>query len=311
MSRVITVSYSELNTAQDCLKKHEWAYKERWSADETSAALRRGTAWHLIMAEHFGAIMADQQAKKRAGLLWIPTQELIETIADRVEAVIRAAHEEDRDLLEWMYEGHLTSFGLDSQWQIRAVEHEAVCWLPTERGTRSRFKLKMVIDLVVFDRSSRQLFLVDHKSGKDLPTRRALDLDDQFGLYTWGMRQLGRRVLGSIHSAARTQMNKDRDAQTLESRFSRTMLTRTDGELDSIALDAYRRARYAWSIPVGAAPRSTDTDRCKWKCSYLEICLLDRKGVPASTLWGRMGFRQEARDRAGTDAMGRLDSGSD
>src|SRR5690606_17496323 len=123
-------------------------------------------------------------------------------------------------------------------------------------------------DLIVRERSTGNIWILDHKSGRDLPKDKELDLDDQFGLYTWGLRQLGRRVHGSIHSAARTHRNKDqtRHPQPLHERFARKQIYRTDRELDMLALEAYRLLRLAYSIPIGEAPRSPNPDTCRWRC---------------------------------------------
>lgn len=102
--------------------------------------------------------------------------------------------------------------------------------------------------------------VMTHNSGKDLPTNKELDIDDQFGLYTWGCRQLGAPVFGAYYNAARTYQHKEE--RPLEERFSRTRLYRTDRELDTIAHEAFLTARTAYNYESGDAPRAPDTDRC-------------------------------------------------
>lgn len=279
MASTITVSWSEIDSFRQCPLKHELSYKERWVSGTTSEALSRGTDWHTILAAHYNLIRAKQHSES----------------FDRWEKELRAAlavEGDQGDLLRWMYEGYIEMWGTDPDWEVLAVEHAAEVWLPTPNGGRSRFKLKMKADLVVRDKVTHKVWLVDHKSHKNLPNRRMLELDDQFGLYTWGLRQLGNKVFGFYHSAARTQRNKDPESQTLESRFARTPDYRTDAELDLIALDAYRTVRRAYAIPVGEAERATNPETCRWKCDYVQPCLGSRKGIDLRRYLKDAGFAQ-------------------
>lgn len=202
-------------------------------------------------------------------------------------------HPEYAPLIEWMYQGYIETYGLDEKWQIIAVEHGPVIPLFTERGTRSTFRLKLKIDLIVKDLSMRhpKLWGVDHKSGRDLPKDKELDIDDQFGLYSWAMRQIGRPVFGFIHNAARTQRNVSKP-QPLDERFHRTMLTRTDRELDNIALEAYQTAREMYG-PLNKGQRAPDSDRCRWRCDFTEACMHGRKGLDEKQYLIDKGYTQQ------------------
>jgi hypothetical protein len=54
-------------------------------------------------------------------------------------------------------------------------------------------------------------------------------------------------------------------------------LTRTDAELDTIAIEAYKTAKAAYAMKPGEAPRFTNPDTCRWRCGFTEPCLLSRK----------------------------------
>jgi hypothetical protein len=206
----------------------------------------------------------------------------------------KAPDDEIGDLIAWMYEGHLEMYGADEKWEIVAVEHNAQIWLPTSRGGRSNFKLKMKIDLVVRERDGhKRLWLLDHKSGGRLPYGVDLDLDEQFGLYTWGMRQLGHPVFGQIHDGARTQRNKG--PMELEERFRRTLMSRTDKEITNAAVDAWRTASNMYARKKWEYKRNYNTDTCSWRCDYREACLWGRKiGEDATRSFLRdTGFRQD------------------
>lgn len=293
MPKTHTVSFSEIDTLRQCLFKHEMSYKERWKSPTTSPALAKGTLWHVVMEHHYNAIAFHQRMVQDP-----PSKMAMAALRDEIVNTYLCdeggRQTEYQELVEWMYDGYVGHYGSDSGWRILGVEHAPVLWLPTPRGGRSNFKLKLKIDLVVRDPRGR-VWIVDHKSGKDLPKDKELEIDDQFGLYTWAMRRLGVDVFGSIHNAARTQKNKDQTKhfQPLEERFARKHMYRTDVELERIAIEAYQAAKRAYAIPIGDAQRSPDSDRCRWRCDYTEACLFGRKGGDHRQFLEDLGFVQD------------------
>lgn len=281
MADPIVISYSELDAYRQCPHKHLLGYIQRWRTqkDETTAA-GRGTLWHKIHEVHYLALKSGEEPEL--------------AVADLMKELRRVGKDPDTlDLLEWMYEGHLQAYGYDEGWQVLAVEHRAQVPLRDARGRKTRFELKMIIDLIVRDRDTGMVWLVDAKSHAYLPKSKELDLDDQFGLYTWGLRQLGHKPFGSIYSTARTQRNKVKP-QPLDERFDRYLMTRTDHELDTIAQDALDTARTMYG-PANRHERHTNTDTCKWRCDFTEACLMGRKVGPARErqFLGDLGFVQD------------------
>ena len=276
-------SNSEIECYRQCPRKHHYNYGLGWLA-EPSEALSRGTLWHHVMEAHYTYLMECQQSKQTplADELYPRiTQWLYDEKGDQTE---------EQALVEWMYTGYVKQYGMDSDWRILAVEHPAEMWLPTPKGGRSGYRLRMKIDLVIMDRM-KHIWLVDHKTCKDLPTDRMLELDPQFGLYTWGLRNLGKNVFGQIHSASRTLRYKDpTKPQPLEERFRRTMMYRTDEQLDNIARDAYYTMRTLATDKTHV--RHFDSDTCRWKCDYLEPCLAGSKGIDEEDILRRMGYHQ-------------------
>lgn len=290
----IVVSWSEIDAFRQCPFKHHLQYRQRWTSPVTPPALATGISWHSILEAHYLSLVAkrerdtQEQAKQSALLL-------------RLLGAKDSAQTDNQKLLQWMYEGYVQQWGNDPDWDVVAVEWKGLTPLPNPSGGHSRFVLKVKIDLLVKFR--RNLWVTDHKSGRDLPTDKMLDLDDQFGLYTWTMRQIGFPVMGSIYNAARTQRNKS-TPQPLQERFARTYMQRTDVELDTIAAEAYRTAERMW--PEGGLThtpeRNTDPDRCRWRCGMNEACLASRKGIDIRELLHAYGFRQEMFRQAELDA---------
>lgn len=303
MARTEIVSYSEIDAFRQCPLKWYLSYSRRWVAPKTGPALQRGTLWHQVLEIHYRKLMAVQQWLKAEGMApkiggsaisarWDygryqgGIDQLVTDIWSSIAPLLAdesGEQNEHQGIIEWMYRGYLAQWGLNPTWTILAVEHSPEIWLPTLQGGRSRFKLKMKLDLVILENVTNQTWVVDHKTGKQAPNAMMLDIDDQFGLYTWGLRKLGRPVLGAIHSYAKTE--KLKRVQTLDERFVHHPLHRGEKELDAIARDAYLTARAsrrlladkqdgdALAIYSGPDPR-----QCGWKCDYTEPHLQARKG---------------------------------
>jgi hypothetical protein len=186
-----------------------------------------------------------------------------------------------------------------------AVEYMGVVDLPGLTDDRT-FKLKFKMDLIV--KESGRFWIVDNKSCKNLPNRLELDLDDQFGLYHWAGLQMGHKIFGTMHNAARKlQLKGDLDGSNpsaLDNRYRRTPLTRGKAELDRIALEAWQDGyeRYqalenieAWKAKGVdlEAQRHPSPMQCGWKCDFTEACIAGRKGVNLRSYIQGKGYRQD------------------
>lgn len=304
MARIVDVSYSELDAYRQCPLKWQLAYQQLWSAPSVEGTpLNRGSAWHAILQTHYTTI---KEFKTKPDGRWTErlskarTQELLErcaTFVFRQHLVDPHTGEvtEQQDLLAWMYQGYLEMYGIDESWQILGVEQAGRVPLLTERGHASRFRLRYKVDLAILDLQTRQLKVLDHKSAQNFSRPAEVDIDDQFGLYTWAWwREHGRRPISIIRSDARTQRNKG--PMLLTDRFQRVQTFRSDRELDNIALDAYRTAKMAYGRDA-LVHSSPAPDRCVWRCQFLEAHLAMRKGLAsADKIMVDFGFsRREAK----------------
>lgn len=304
MTRLITISHSEIDAFRQCPFKHHLAYRQRWVRQKTSGALARGSLWHQVLEAHYTVIRNAQQGAypemndasfRGAGLYPAQTELLIElcmkAAADVLAVAIDDGIEQDEiDIVTWMYAGHIERYGVDEQWQILAVEHKITIPLfDPDTGRKTKFRLKCILDLIIRNRLNQQVWIVDHKSGAELPKEKDLDFDEQFGLYHAVMKRIGHRVFGSVYSAARTKRNKGdvvpigdpgrtkaMKTQTLDERFSRTLLARTDQELQAIERGVLQTAKAMYSAN-NQHERHPDSSTCGWRCDYTEACLLGRK----------------------------------
>jgi hypothetical protein len=157
-------------------------------------------------------------------------------------------------------------------------------------GEESPIALKGTCDLIVKDHSAGGgLWIVDHKTCKDLPKQKDFDMEDQTGIYAFLLKQNGWDIRGAIYNHCRTYKLKSREMDPSE-RFKRTLTVRTDQELFRMVAEAEEQIREAYdrdlqvgTVDVRDAPRTPDGERCGWKCGYTEACLAGRKRGPART----------------------------
>lgn len=289
------VSYSELSTFRQCPLLHHVKYQLRWTKPvEPGGALDKGKLWHAVMEVHYKKIYewnkAHPEVSRRTDA---QERSLIRTCRKAVQPLLAdpttGEQTEVQALIEWMYDGFIAMYGADrDHFRPLAIEHPIEVPLLDEHGTPTRFILKARIDLIGIDLTNGLRGVVDHKSGANLPDDMALEIDDQFGLYCWMLKQAGKKASNAFHFAARTQRNQAdfpdytgrSHPQTLEQRFRRTPLTREVVELDNLALDAYHAARAAYpddeayrALYSAPNPRS-----CGWMCDIRREHLMMRKG---------------------------------
>lgn len=291
----IVVSWSEISSYRQCPHKHLLQYKQRWTKpNPANSALNKGTLWHKVVEVYYTSQM---HGNDKATALADARREIHDYRVLGIDSEVL-------DLIEWMLEGYHRRWAFDSEWdwEVLAVEQRFQLPLRTASGRHSGFVLKGGIDLIVRDRSNGRVSLIDHKTCANLPKDLELELNDQFALYLWAMRQLkdkfGYRVFNAIHNAVRTTRNNgdypekvaewhrvkaaggkpgaQPKPQQLEGRFSRYLMDRTDKELDTVAAEALATVRQAYS-KSNTHQRHPDQDRCRWMCSYTEACLIGRK----------------------------------
>lgn len=281
------VSYSELTTARQCPLKHQLSYKERWRKD-VGGARYTGVRWHEVMAAHYLTLGNIQTRQFENGThdhgLWKYSMQEKAEVAEAVGRVMAAQPNDQTALvIAWMYQNHLTVRGFQSRYRVVDVEAGPVVPLPDAPGAKMRFELKTRIDLIVFDEITNTIWVIDHKSGaaQGKPSNKLSQLDEQFGLYAWALRQTGVKVFGSRYQWTSTyQHTSGRHLPT--EYIEDCALDRTDSELNRIAEDATRTALlvYEWDHETrGAAPSSPDPELCKRRCDFANAHIAARRGT--------------------------------
>ncbi len=246
-------SWSEIDTYRQCAFKHHVRYKLEKEPKRTPRSLQIGSMWHVLME-----LVYDSND------LGAPVDQLKQWRSEGQDP-------EYVELLTWMLDGYYEKWGVgDPLWtgEVEAIELEFEVELP-DIGW-GPLNLKGAIDLLVW--IDNRLWLVDHKTGAEKPKTQDLELADQWTLYVWAARQLGYEVFGSVHSYAKTR--KLKRTMTLEERFERFPIHRTDHECEKVAREATIQAWAAKS--ENGAPRSPG-DHCHFRCDLIDVCIADRR----------------------------------
>jgi len=325
MSEPIIVSWSEIDAGRQCKLKHKMAYKERWTKPvEDDSPLGKGVLYHALLETHFRTIYGHQEFIERGKVVWdVSEQEMLTQCQDAVSKFLADKLKEGvdpkvLDLLAWMYDGYVEMWGIDEDHDVLGVETTHLAplgdieiWQGSVNGVDQfvtvPVMLKFKIDRTVRDKYGH-VRVIDEKSHGQLPSDHDYDFLDQFGLYVWGLRKLGINVRGAIHSASKTKQNQgdifkpgdvgykaNMKETPLEARFKRTPIHYTAAQLEGIARDALDDVQELYAH-TNRHQRQTDSDRCKWRCSFTEACLFERRTGKAGDMvkmLERTGFRQE------------------
>ena len=287
----MTVSYSEIDTYRQCALKHQLSYVERWRLPDgqEAEALQRGTLFHSVMEKHYG-MLKETNGETTAEDLFLAVAPLL-----YVEGT--GAQSERQELVEWMYRGYVDLYQLDPDWEIIGIEVPFTAPMYDYNGNESPIHLSGTADLIVKDHSAGGgLWIVDHKTCKNLPRGKDFDMEDQTAIYTFLMKQAGWDIRGAIYNHVRTY-KLVRPMEPSE-RFKRTLTVRGDRELLTMVAEAEDQMRNGYfheAVGVSQAridgdpmrpldaPRTPDGERCSWKCGYTEACLAGRKLGPERT----------------------------
>lgn len=267
----VVVTYSELDAFRQCPLKHQWSYVDKYRQDAVAGtALTRGSLWHQVMESHYLLLQKHPQWEEYT------KERFMQFMLQHFLTDDAGNSSEDQQLIEWMYSGYLEMYGPDSQWEPVLVEQAGEVPMLQPDGSPSGFYLRFKIDMVARDRTTGALWLFDHKSASTFGRDTEIELDDQFRLYTWALRQMGVPVHGIVRSDARTKRNKG--PMSLDNRFRRVITYCTDTEANNVAADALEAARAAY-LPGRPVYPSPAPDRCSWRCNYREPCIARRRGL--------------------------------
>lgn len=272
-----TVSYSQISSFRQCPLKWQLQKVDNLVSPVEHPRRALGSAWHSVLEAHYRTFQRnDAEGHGR---------NLIEAYAAAEYEIERAGLDaEGQETLRWMYDGYVELYDDDADWEILEVEYEFS--VPLARIGKVSYHYHGFIDLIVRERSTGNVYIVDHKSsrGKDATKaawQRESDLDDQFAGYQAAMqlkiaKKLRLPVTGTVYALARTDKLK-RD-MVLEERFGRYRAYRSEQTLEATWDDLIATTRAMHSVRTGrmAVWSAPTPDRCGWGCDFVEPHLMAR-----------------------------------
>ena len=263
LPELIEVRHSAMRDMRQCPLKFKLGWLDNWEKEEKSDALTIGDIWHDLMRVHYLAI--------QRGLVLAQVRDLV---FEHLDA--EYGDSEHLDKIDWMYEGYLEEYGLDLDWEVLSVEQTLTVPLLERDGSPTRFAYRWTSDLLVRERSTGHIVVVDNKTTKNVMKKISIDLDDQFGLYVMAWRKRGRPALYAMYNGVRTEQLKR--PMVSSERFMRHSSHRTNAELANIEQDALDTCEAMYpAIGPARLYSAPDPRVCGWKCEFLGVHLTMRK----------------------------------
>lgn len=226
------ISYSELSSL-DCWQKHHYRYVERIKPISTFGALTYGRIWDAAQNAYYspdesicwwlGPHALDQAIPMAAPEIRLERalsagNDAIDAEAVRVDSLladrgIPRPDTWDKDIddmrgmfVQMMFHYHAHWSLSPDVFDIVAVQMPVITSLPSASGKRAstQYEFHGVVDRIIRDRSTGEVYVVDAKTTASLSTdyRLGFDTDWQLPLYVWALRQDGYRIDGAMIDAA-------------------------------------------------------------------------------------------------------------
>lgn len=172
------VTHSMLGTFKECPRKTLYKYADRLKPKIGPRPLRRGSWIHTLLETHYSGgdwREAHDQLSLEYDQLFDEEKDVLGDMPVEIDQIMRAYF--------WHYAN-------DLDWEVIEVEFTIETELPGVGLYRGR------VDLLV--QTPFGLYVVDHKSHRNLPDISFRLRDAQSALYIWACRQLGYDVVGFI-----------------------------------------------------------------------------------------------------------------
>lgn len=179
------ITTSERNSFKRCPQRWWWAYREGLTPKQMSDAYWFGIAIHLALAELYR--LGYKRSVKKAMDAFI---DFVDN--DDMSRVIRTFTDGTVDNDKWvaardlgigMLNGYIEKYGKDPDWDVIYTEHPFRIIIPHPDDKRRDIAMfTSTFDGVYRDKWSRKIYLMEHKTAKQISTGH-LAMDDQGGAY--------------------------------------------------------------------------------------------------------------------------------
>ena len=261
------ISNTEVNSWLACRRQYYYAYGMSLEPKKPSAYLTKGILFHLALEGFYTGLKDGLDVE---GAVNRGTNSLLPYVSDpmTLESALQA------QLLYVNYCAHYAETD-NAQWTILAVEQTQDLPLNDE------FSMPFKFDLLVKERASGKVGLVDHKTTYDFWSPDAHALNGQFPKYLGAMRGNGFKIDFCMLNEVRTRQLKDKSPVGL---FKRTRYTPSEAKVKQALFEHIIASREITSFraqPLETQDklglRTLNTQLCKF-CPMKSLCISEFDG---------------------------------
>lgn len=175
------VSNSKLKTFRRCPKSYEYKYVQRLTPKQRALTLERGSWLHSLLETYYDGDnwkAKHNELTKEFYLLNEEDREELGELPTECARIMRSYLRQYRDDLD--------------RYVVVDSELDEIVTLP------NGLKLQIIVDLVVEDKRTKQLWTWDHKTRKNFSDSDTMLIDPQLTLYYFGLERMGYTPMGGV-----------------------------------------------------------------------------------------------------------------
>ena len=199
------ISNSEVGTFLTCEKKYYYEFGLNLEPRVAGGALGKGTLLHEVLAEYYQCLKDGDNYDQARYVARSGLQRYLSSTEYNAETVM----EVDR-----LLQGYWNYYQGDPDWEILEVEKGY------DLSMTEDYEYSLRLDLLVRERDTGLVVLVDHKTAYDFWTQDDLDLNPQFPKYIGALRANGIMVDKAILNQIRSRSIKN---PTMDQMYRRTV----------------------------------------------------------------------------------------
>lgn len=224
-SYAYVMTHSRAELLRRCPRAEYYRYDLGLEPRKRARALSVGTAWHAVMAALYEAVRLEKSKNEVVAICWdaldawYSAEKLSLSAGDLDLEQIGPGFSLDnidqaRDLIHGMLGGYLrTWYSLDQdRWQVIGMEQQYCAPIVTPYGYPSGWDYAGKVDLVVRERGTGRLVVVDHKTTSDLADAGTArhDIVGQVEGYAWLVQQWLKKPVGwAVYRLTRKKLPSD------------------------------------------------------------------------------------------------------
>ena len=188
------ISASQMFTYLGCSLKYMFHYVQKKQPQHLSVALPFGKAIHQAIEKYYLSVMATGEGASVEDMKELFTESVSLAIDDGSTPILFKKEAPDKDSIIEMGHQLLQVFHAEvdlTGYEVVGAEIPLSSTLYTENGEATDFKLVGILDLLLRDKGSGELLVVDNKTAKLKRTQESSDDDLQMSAYSYLLASTG------------------------------------------------------------------------------------------------------------------------